>query len=152
MQIAAELARVTDQVWSSVLKLPIHGAPRTDTPDQRISITGRVRITSAEWIGALTVGCSDMLAARVARVVVTDDKGDLGLSRIEMAVGRVTELIADDAKSLVCESCTVSPAMVSEGADVVPMGTTPIAQVAFQCFSQPLLVTLAERNHNNSVA
>ena len=94
----------------------------------------------------MTLGCSELLATRVAMVVHgNDNQVDLTLSRIEQAVGKVTDLVANDVMKLIGGPCVLSPPIVCEGLEVIPIATLPIAQVAFACYSQPLIITLVER-------
>ncbi|OGR10721.1 MAG: hypothetical protein A2341_28490 [Deltaproteobacteria bacterium RIFOXYB12_FULL_58_9] len=146
MQIADdELARVTECVWSSVLGLPLQRLPKEETPDQRIAIAARVRIAAESWSGALTLGCSELLGARIAMAAHGNNR-DLTVSRIERAVGRVADRIAADVKPMLDDACVLSPPIVSEGPDVIPVGMRSIGQVCFICFSQPLLIAVAERD------
>ena len=57
-----DLGRLTEKVWSSILGLPLQRTPKTETADQRISVTARVRMSAGDWNGALTLGCSELLA------------------------------------------------------------------------------------------
>jgi hypothetical protein len=139
-----DLARVTERVWSSVLGLPLQRLLKTMTPDQRIAITARVRIATPGWSGALTLGCSELLASRIA-TVAHDNPIDITLSRIEHAVGNMADLIAVELRLMLDNSCVLSPPIVCEGLEVIPIGTRSIAQVPFGCFSQPLLITVVER-------
>jgi len=43
----------------------------------------------------------------------------------------------------------LSPPIVSDGHDVVPIGMRSIGQVAFTCFSQPLMIAVVERIATN---
>jgi len=139
-----DLGRLTEKVWSSILGLALDRIPKADTADQRISLTARVRMSAGDWTGALTLGCSDLLAARIA-MVVHQSQTNLTTSQIEHAVGRVTELIASEVKETARSACILAPPIVYEKRDVIPIGTRRIACVAFGCYSQPLLVTLVER-------
>jgi len=139
-----DLGRLTEKVCTSILGLPLHAVPKTEATDQRISITARVRMSADDWNGALTLGCSELLAARIA-VATHKNQTDLTTTRIEEAVGKVAELIAGELKAVSDRAYIVVPAIVCETCDVVPIGTRRIVCVSFGCYSQPLLVTLVER-------
>ena len=142
-----EIRDIVDTIWTSMLRLEVHPSAarfRHETPGGYVS--GVVYITGA-WEGSVELNLTPELAQRAARAML--GLGDYHLTRNEMedVLAEIANITGGNIKALLPHPSKLSIPAVAQGmppAHEMP-GRPLLAQVAFECGGQPLLVTLLGR-------
>lgn len=155
MELAeTDLCRLTENIWKSVLGLPVRRTPERVKPTGRTRfLTGCVQITGA-WEGAVTLDCSAVLARRIAAIMFGVAPETAGVEDVQDALGEMTNVTGGNIKNLLPTPSHLSLPLVTEGLDYSTSitGGKVLRQVAFDCQGEPLLVSVLERTRRNSSA
>ncbi len=141
--LATGLAEIVNEVWSSLLTLPIarcEGTPvETEYPAEQM-MTCTVPIEGA-WTGAVVVTCASALAERIAESMLHTT--ELDPADVRDALGEITNMVAGNVKSLLPQPSRISLPLVIPGGDpsVGAPSLPVVARLAFQCEGLVLTVT-----------
>lgn len=151
--LAEGVAEIVDEVWSTVLGLPIarhEGTAAEAEVPAHLMMTCIVPIEGA-WTGALAVTCPSALAERLAAAML--DVAHPEPADVRDALGEITNIVAGNTKPLLPQPSTISLPVVTVGRDYsVGVPSIPaVARLAFQCEGFVLTVTVlgSERAQNN---
>lgn len=142
-----EIKDIVDTIWTSMLRLEVHpSAARFQQATPEGYVSGVVYITGA-WEGSVQLDLSPELAQRAATAML--GLGGYHLSRNEMedVLGEIANITGGNIKALLPHPSKLSIPAVAQGlppAHELP-GRPLLAQVAFECGGQPLIVTLLGR-------
>lgn len=145
---------ITEEVWSSILGLPLKSMDSPIMDDEGIaSITGCIQITGA-WSGAVTIECSGRLARKATCLMFEMEQDEPGSEEIRDAIGELINMIAGGIKQIVPSPSQISLPVVVEGREyrlIVP-GSHPVTQVAFNCEEMPLQIRVVQGDSNTEQA
>jgi len=139
--IESSICEVTENVWSSVLGLPI---TRTLGLMSEPGITGCVQITGA-WQGAVMLRCGAGLAERAATIVFEIEEPTK--EQMQDVVGELSNMIGGNIKVLMGQPTRLSLPTVIDGTDYVARmpGSRLFSEVGFDCEGHRFLVTVLEK-------
>jgi CheY-specific phosphatase CheX len=128
---AAKLNEIAEKVWAMVLGLELLPA-KCDPARTDAFVLGRVTITGT-WQGAVTLGCSPMLARRAAAAMFGKQPAEADPEEIRDALGELTNMVGGNFKTLLKGDCRLS---VPKVLDTVPYGEVvpaPVDHLWFEC-------------------
>jgi chemotaxis protein CheX len=142
----ADLAEVTERIWSSILGLELELAPPNGNGDNRY-FTGCVQITG-EWEGAITIACSEHLARRATSIMFETPADEASFEEVQDAVGELTNMLGGNLKVLLPQPSQMSLPAVIEGSDykfMVP-STSVMNEVGFNSAGHSLRISVLQKN------
>lgn len=149
LQVAIDdLRSVIDAVLTATF-----GLVATESPDGASSsmISSLVGI-AGEWNGAVIVGCSPPLAARLASLMFGVPEAEVTREHLEDTMGEMANMVGGNVKSLIPPPNSLSLPTVVEGRDYrvrVP-GATVAHDIVLRVDGEPIRVTVLERASRNS--
>lgn len=133
---AAELVRITDYVWSTVLEFDLEELP--DGAGPRDGLTGCVWIHGA-WEGAVLLECDRDLARQAAAVMFERDAAQVSEHDLRDAIGELINMVGGNIKSLLPAPSELSLPVVD--VEPPPLGRV-VSRQRFGSRGQVLRVTL----------
>lgn len=141
----AQIHKVTQQVWSTVLGMKIEPAPTGGALTERF-VSGKVRISGA-WEGAVTVWCSTKLARAAASAMFMLAPAEASPEEVSDAVGELANMVGGNIKTLIKGDCKLSLPAVVQGVDyVAPAEEAPpdasLQELWFACEGGVVLISV----------
>ena len=145
---AIDICQSVESIWMSLLGLEVQPSPQVASLNGgRHFLTSCVHLTGG-WDGAVTLECSMPLARQIASIMFSMEPEAASMEEIRDALGEMVSITGGNLKAILAGDCHLSLPTVAEGLDyrlAVPRSRV-VARVGFECQSQPLLVTLLERD------
>ena len=133
--LAAGLAMIVEEVWSTVLGLPLARSEGVwvEPNDPAVPMMTCVVPVEGAWNGGVAVTCSPVLANRIAASMLDVSAPDP--ADVRDALGEVTNIVAGNAKSLLPQPSTILlPVVTSEHGHSFEVLEAPVvARIAFSC-------------------
>ena len=141
----ADLAEVTERIWSSILGLELEQAPLNGSASDRY-FTGCVQITG-EWEGAITLACSEWLARHVTSIMFETPADEASFEEVQDAVGELTNMLGGNLKVLLPQPSQMSLPAVIEGSDykIMVPSTAVMNEVGFNSEGHPLRISILQK-------
>ena len=143
-----DLITINEQIWSSMLGIPIIAVEYAEFPARgAASVGGCVQLVGM-WQGAVRVDCTVTLARRAAKAFAGMERGEIALEQVRDTVGELANMTAGSIKALLPQPTHSSLPSVADGSDydlTVRRGRV-LLQCPFECEGEPLLVSLIERD------
>lgn len=139
-----EIVDIVDTIWTSMLRLDVRPAALRAWPrDGKEFVSGTVYISGA-WEGSVELDLTPELAHRVACALLGVSGYHLSRNEMQDVLGEIANITGGNIKALLPHPSQLSIPAVQDG---MPMavelpGRPMLAQVAFECGGQPLIVTL----------
>ncbi len=149
MLLEDEIVQIAESIWMSILSLPIEAKSGGRAAMEGVTgrtLTGCIHLTG-DFEGAVTLFCTQSMASHVATIMFAAGPGELSPEEVQDALGELTNMTAGNIKPLLPGTSRLSLPSVVEGVDyslIVP-GSETVAEVAFACEGQPLVVSLLRR-------
>lgn len=142
---STDIEGITRMIWSTLFDLSLE-LGHSGEISAGSSVTSCVQIDGA-WRGALVMTCpialAQTLTAQMFHAQSTPDLDD-----VRDALGELANMLGGNIKALLPAPSQISLPAVAIGSnyELSVVGTGEVAGVAFSCDSQPLLVSLLQRN------
>jgi chemotaxis protein CheX len=127
----ARLNEIAEKVWAMVLGMRLSPS-KCDPAKADAFVLGRVTITGT-WEGAVTLGCSPLLARHAAAAMFGKRPNEAEPDEIRDALGELTNMVGGNFKTLLKGECRLS---VPKVIDKVPYGQVvpaPNEHLWFEC-------------------
>jgi chemotaxis protein CheX len=128
---SAKLNEIAENVWAMVLGLELLPA-KCDPARTDAFVLGRVTI-SGTWQGAVTLGCSPLLARRAAATMFGKSPGDAHPDEIRDALGELTNMVGGNFKTLLKGECRLSVPKVIDTVPYAEVVPAPGEHLWFEC-------------------
>lgn len=142
---AANLRRITEDIWTTVLGIVPVDAEATMPPGQKV-LTGLVSLTG-EWEGAVAIAMPEPLARLAAATMFAMGEDEVSDDDVRDTIGELANMTGGNVKSMLGGSTQLSLPTVTEGVDyqVTVRGTRVAERVELQCEGHPLTITTIQR-------
>ena len=144
LDLAQEIATLSEAIWLSVLGLSIHpSASGAGTLPSGRTVDGIVTITG-DFQGAVIVQMPEALARRVATIMFSLGDATPTLEDLQDALGEITNMTGGNTKALMPGICHLSLPAVIDGQDYrirIPTARV-LTRVLFECEGHPAVVSL----------
>lgn len=145
-----QIAKVTEDIWSSVLNLEVKMVPEISGTDRK-RVASFIQVMGA-WEGSVILDCTEDLSKLFASKMFSIPVDEIGNEEILDALGELVNILAGNIRAFLPQPSQLSLPAAIDGWDYTLRfpGGQGVNQVAFECGEGQFFgVTILKQSENN---